>query len=135
MDEPQPEPAPGIWEHWKRAAAAFVRSARSLASIRWGMFRAEAGIWAKGAALRLVMVVVALTLTVLASALLVAGLVAALYAWWGTLVGAIFAVFGVCVLGAAGLAAAAWRGMAAPSFPRTAEGLRRDLDSFTGPEP
>jgi len=99
------------------------------------MFRAEARSWAKGAALRVVMLVVALTLTVLASALLVAGLVAALYAWWGTLVGAIFAVFGVCVVAAAGLVAAAWRGLSAPSFPRTAEELRRDFDAFTGSEP
>jgi hypothetical protein len=135
VEEPQaPGTAPGIWEQWKRSAAAFLRSARSLASIRWRMFRDEAGTWAKGALLRVVMIVVALTLTVLASALLVAGLVAALYAWWGTLVGAIFAVFGVCVLAAAGLAAAAWRGMGAPSFPRTAEELRRDFDSLTGPE-
>ncbi|HET9793541.1 MAG TPA: phage holin family protein [Thermoanaerobaculia bacterium] len=135
MEEPEtPEPASGSWGHWKRAAAAFARSARSLASLRWQMFRREAGAWAKGTALRVVMLVVALTLTVLASALLVAGLVAALYAWWGTLVGAIFAVFGVCVLAAAGLAVVAWRGMAGPSFPRTAEELRRDFDAFTGPE-
>jgi hypothetical protein len=133
-DARAPEPAPGIWEHWKRSAAAFARSARSLASIRWGMFRAEAGSWARGTALRIGMLVVALTLTVLASALLVAGLVAALYAWWGTLVGAIFAVFGLCVLAAGGLAVGAARGLGAPSFPRTAEELRRDFDSFTGPE-
>jgi CHASE2 domain-containing sensor protein len=135
VQEPDaPEAAPGSWELWKRAAAAFARAARSLASIRWQMFRREAGTWARGTVLRVGMLVVALTLTVLASALLVAGLVAALYAWWGTLVGAIFAVFGICVIAAAALAVAAGRGMAAPSFPRTAEELRRDFDAFTGPE-
>ena len=135
MEEPEKfEPPPGTWETWKRAAAAFARSAQSLGAIRWEMFRREAGAWTKGIAIRAAMLVVALALAVLASALLVAGLVAALYAWWGTLVGAIFAVFGLCVLAAAGLGFLAWRGVAAPSFERTAEELRRDFDSLTGPE-
>lgn len=134
-DIPEPEPAPGNWESWKRSAAAFARSARSLASIRWTMFRREAGAWGRGVALRGAMLIVAATLLVLSSALLVAGLVAALYAWWGTLVGAIFAVFGLCVIAAAGLAVAAVRGLGAPSFERTAEELRRDFDTLAGPEP
>jgi hypothetical protein len=136
VEEPESsEPAPGAWGEWKDSAAAFARSARALASVRWAMFRGEAGAWARGMAVRAAMLVVALALMVLASALLVAGLVAALYAWWGTLVGAIFAVFGLCVLAAAGLGFAGWRGIAAPSLRRTAEELRRDFDAFTGPEP
>ena len=127
-------PPPGAWGEWKEAAAAFARSARALASVRWAMFRGEAGAWARGMAVRAAMLVVALALLVLASALLVAGLVAALYAWWGTLVGAIFAVFGLCLLLALALAFAGWRGVAAPSLRRTAEELRRDFEAFTGPE-
>ena len=132
---PENPPPSGHWEQWKQSAAAFARSGRALASIRWEMFRREAGAWAKGMAIRTAILVVALTLLVLASALLVAGLVAALYAWWGTLVGAIFAVFGLCVVGAAGLAVAAVRGLGAPTLERTAAEIRRDFDTFAGPEP
>jgi len=87
-------------------------------------------------AFRAAFLLCAAVLAVLAVALLVAGIVAALYAWWGTLVGAIFAVFGLCLAAVGGLVAAAMRGRSGrPIFERTAAELRRDFDAFTGPEP
>ena len=131
------EPAPpGAWEAWKRAAADFLRSARALAATRWEMASQEAGAWGKAMAVRAALLVLALALALVATALLVAGLVAVLYAWWGTLVGAIFAVFGLCLFAAVGAVAFAVRGRSGrPVFERTAAELRRDFDAFTGPEP
>jgi hypothetical protein len=136
VQEDFPEgPAPGAWEAWKRAAAAFFRSIRSLAAIRWAMATHEASDWGKAMAVRAALLVAALVFAVCACALLVAGLVAILYAWWGTLAGAIFAVFGLCVVAIAGLVFLALRGRSArPMFQRTGEELRRDVDAFTGPE-
>lgn len=129
-------PSRGGWDSWKGAAAEFARSARDLASIRWEMASREAGAWGKAMAFRGVFLLLAAVFAVLAAALLVAGIVAALYAWWGTLVGAIFAVFGLCLGAAGGLVAAAMRGRSGrPIFERTAAELRRDFDAFTGPEP
>ena len=125
----------GAWEAWKRSAAAFVRSAGALASIRWEMATREAGAWGKAMALRAAFLVIALVFLVLASALLVAGLVAVLAAWWGTWIGAIFAVLGICVLVAAGLVFAAVRRAGRPLLRRTAAELRRDFETFSGPEP
>ena len=126
---------PGAWEAWKRAAGEFLRSARALAAIRWEMASQEAGAWGKAMAVRAALLVFALVLAIAAAALLVAGLVAVLYAWWGTLVGAIFAVFGLCLLAAGGAVAVAVRGRSGrPAFERTAAELRRDFDAFTGPE-
>jgi CHASE2 domain-containing sensor protein len=86
-------------------------------------------------AIRAGLLVLALVFAAIASALLVAGLVAALYAWWGTLVGAIFAVFGLCVIVIGGLVAVALSGRSAkPVLERTAEELRRDFETFAGPE-
>jgi hypothetical protein len=135
-ENPKESPRPGGWESWKGAAAEFARSARDLASVRWAMAAEEAGAWGKAMALRAAFLVLALLLAVAAVALLVAGIVAALYAWWGTLVGAIFAVFGLCLAAVGGLVALAIRGRSGrPIFERTAEELRRDFDAFTGPEP
>ena len=135
-EDPKEHPRPGGWESWKGAAAEFARSGRDLASVRWAMASEEAGAWGKAMALRAGFLVLALLLAVAAVALLVAGIVAALYAWWGTLVGAIFAAFGLCLAAAGGLVALAMRGRSGrPIFERTAEELRRDFDAFTGPEP
>jgi hypothetical protein len=137
LEEGSNESVPrGGWDSWKAAAGEFARSARDLASIRWEMARREAGAWGKAMAYRAAFLLFAAVLAVLAVALLVAGIVAALYAWWGTLAGAIFAVFGLCLVAAAGLVAAAMRGRSGrPIFERTAAELRRDFDAFTGPEP
>ena len=137
MEEDPNEGAPrGGWDSWKAAARDFARSARDLASIRWEMASREAGDWGKAMALRAAFFLFAAVLAVLAAALLVAGIVALLYAWWGTLAGAIFAVLGLCLAAAAGLVAAALRGRSGrPIFERTAAELRRDFDAFTGPEP
>jgi len=137
LEEAPNERAPrGGWDSWKAAAAEFARSGRDLASIRWEMASREAGSWGKAMAFRAAFLLCAAVLAVLAVALLVAGIVAALYAWWGTLVGAIFAVFGLCLVAAGGLITAAMRGRSGrPIFERTAAELRRDFDAFTGPEP
>lgn len=125
----------GSWESWKRSASAFVRSAGSLASIRWEMATREAGAWGKAMALRAVLLVLALVFALLASALAVAGLVAVLAAWWGTWVGAIFAVVGICLAAAAGLVFGALRGGRRPILEKTAAEIRKDFETFSGPEP
>jgi predicted lysophospholipase L1 biosynthesis ABC-type transport system permease subunit len=137
LEEGSTERAPrGGWDSWKGAAKEFARSARDLVAIRWEMASQEAGAWGKAMAFRAAFLVLAAVLAVLAAALLVAGTVAALYVWWGTLVGAIFAVFGLCLFAVAGLVVAAMRGRSGrPIFERTGAELRRDFDAFTGPEP
>lgn len=128
------EGAPGGWERWKRSVSEFARSFFSLFSIRWNMATREAGAWGRAMAIRAALFLLAAAFVVFAAALLVAGLVAVLTAWWGTLVGAIFAVFGLCVAGAAALFFFATRRRPESRlFSRTAEELRRDLDAFSGP--
>jgi len=130
-----PEPARGGWEAWKDEVSALIRSAAALLSVRWDMATREAGVWGKSMALRAGMFLLAAAFGLLGAALLVAGLVAVLAAWWGTLVGAIFAVFGLCALSAVGLAAAALRSRPAHRFlARTTAEIRRDLEAFSEPE-
>ena len=133
-DEVSP-PSQGPWREWKEAFARFARSLASLAALRWTMARSEAEEWGRNAVLRLILFAGAAVLSLLSLVFLAVGLVLVFDRLLGTLIGAVFAVFGICVLGAAALVLLAMRRRMSRAFlERTAAEIRKDFDSWTGGE-
>ena len=126
----------GTWPEWKRSFAAFLSAAGSLGLLRWEMARTEAKEWGRFALVRVVLFAVAAALSFLALVFLLVGIVLLLDLWFGSLLAAVFACFGICVLSAAGLLFAALRSpLSRPMFQRTAGEIRKDFESWTGGGP
>ena len=130
--ETESRPLSRGWEEWKRTAGGFVASVADLLSIRVAMARQEAKAWSRALLLRLAMVGAALLLVVLSLALLVSGLVVLLERWTGSLLAAIFILFGVCLVVAAALVFTASRIASRPMLEATLREVKKDLDDFTG---
>jgi hypothetical protein len=123
----------GTWQEWKRSFAAFLSALGSLGFLRWEMAKSEAKEWGRFALVRTVLFATAAALSFLALVFLLVGIVLLLDLWFGSLLGAVFACFGICVLSAAGLLFAALRSRLSRSmFERTAGEIRKDFESWTG---
>lgn len=128
-----PEATDGTWPEWKRSFAAFLSSLGSLGFLRWEMAKSEAKDWGRFALLRIALFATAAALSFLALVFLLVGVVLLLDLWFGSLLAAVFASFGICVLSAAGLVFAALRSrLSRPMFERTAAEIRKDFESWTG---
>ncbi|MGH9442073.1 MAG: phage holin family protein [Thermoanaerobaculia bacterium] len=126
----------GTWRQWKGSVASFARALGSLGSLRWEMAKAEAKDWGRFALLRVALIAGAVALSFLALVFLLVGLVLLLASWLGSLLGAVFVCFGICLVSAITLVLAATRGrLSRPIFERTAAEIRKDLGSWTGEEP
>lgn len=125
----------GSWREWKRALAGFAAALASLGSLRWEMAKSEAKEWSRSALLRAALLAIAATLSLLAVVFLMVAVVLLLDRWLGTLIGAVFATFGICIVSAAALAFAALRSrLSRPIFERTAGEIRKDFEAWTGGE-
>ena len=134
MDE-APEGSEGTWRRWKVSLAALARALATLAALRWEMAKSEAREWGRAALLRVLLVLAAVVLGVLALVFFVVGLVLLLQIWLGSLLAAVFACFGLCVLAAGGLVLAATRGRSSrPMLERTSAEIRKDFETLTGEE-
>lgn len=130
-----PEAPDGTWQEWKRAFAAFLSALGSLGFLRWEMAKSEAKEWSRFALVRVGLFATAAALSFLALVFLLVGVVLLLDLWFGSLLAAVFASFGICVLSAAGLVFAALRSrLSRPMLERTAAELRKDFESWTGGE-
>jgi len=130
------EASHGAWRDWKSSLAAFVRALASLGELRWEMAKGEAKEWGRAALLRVMLFAGAAIFSILALILLAVGLVLVLQILFGSLLAAIFACFGICVVAAAALGFAATRGRFSHTlFQRTAGEIRKDFESWTGEKP